>query len=341
MKKLFVLLGAFFLFLLPFRAASQDEFKEWKNADTAAVQKEGSVTGAPATPPPTASFKGEESGSHHQNLRWLAAALFATIIAGVFVRFKILRRSRPFFLLSSVAILGFYHGSCPCPVGGFQEAALFLFGKNGHLPWIWWFAALLPVTYVFGRVWCGWVCQLGALQEMVHLGSRWHFLSSRRSQAVLRTIRTVAFFALLGQLFISGTRWWKDIDPFKAAFNLVATDGLSWVLLGLLLISSVLSFRPFCRTLCPVGFVLGWIARLPGAAVLQAHTGCIGCKVCSKACKNGALHFDNKTVTLLKQECIGCGDCMDACPLQGIRYQNKPTSFEGKVIFSTKKELAS
>jgi len=340
MKQLLFIPVLLFLFLLPGRLLAQDELKAWPSQDTATVMKDNSV--GSTTPSAVASNEVKTPGGHHrEGIFWLAVGLAATIMAGIFVRFKSLRRFRPLFLVASVAIFGFYRGSCPCPVGGFQEAVLFLFGKGSRLEWIAWFLVLLPVTYVFGRVWCGWICQLGALQELVYAGSRWHLLSSKRSQVILRYVRTTALLALVLQLAISGTVWWKTVDPFKAAFNLTASREISWILLGVLLVSSVLSFRPFCRTVCPVGFVLGWISRLPFAAVLQANSNCAGCKICSRACKNGAMHFENKKVTLAKQECIGCGECITDCPVQGIGYRHTNASLNREVIFSAKKEPAA
>lgn len=238
------------------------------------------------------------------------------------------------FLVASVALLGFYRGSCPCPVGGFQEAALAVFGSPSHGEWIWWFAILLPLTYVFGRVWCGWICQLGALQELIHANSNWELLSSARIQTPLRYLRLLLFGALIVQLLMTHTNWWKTIDPFRTAFNLFASQWLGWVLLAALLTSSVFAYRPFCRVFCPVGLVLAWISRIPAATVLQASAGCLGCKRCSTTCKSGAISYENKIVSFEKEACIACGECATACPLRSLDYKKSQPPFAGRVVFN-------
>lgn len=319
MKRIFLLT---LLFLLASGAGflcAQEDFKEWTE-DTvvqsggagARVQEGGETPGVDAP------------GRHHggrgmgENQYWLAGVVLATAVAGVLVRFKRTRTARPFFLVASVAVLGFYRGSCPCPVGGFQEGALFLMGTGGHIGWVWWFVALLPVTYLFGKVWCGWVCHLGALQELVHRPGRFNFLASARAQRVMRFIRIGVLVALVAQLALTRQLWWKEVDPFKTAFNLMATDPLSWILLGVLLVSSVLIHRPFCKTLCPVGLVLGWVSLLPRAAGIGGKAACIGCKACSSACSSHAISWNQKTVMLDRQECIACGECLEACRLNAL-----------------------
>jgi NAD-dependent dihydropyrimidine dehydrogenase PreA subunit len=319
MKRLVFLALLCLLAFWPVLLVAQDEFKEWGGEDTAA-QADGKAPSQAADSP--ATFSSTPAGGQHphrnDNLYWLAATVLLTGAAGVLVRFKGGRAARPFFLVASVAVLGFYRGSCPCPVGGLQEAVLFLMGYGGHAGWVWWFVVLLPLTYFFGKIWCGWVCHLGALQELLHRPGRFNFLASASTQRVMRYIRIGVLFALVAQLALTHKVWWKEVDPFKTAFNLMATNPVSWILLGVLLASSVLLYRPFCKTLCPVGLVLGWVSKLPYAAGIGSRPGCIGCKSCSGTCSSHALTWNHKTVRLDQQECIACGECLDACKLQAL-----------------------
>lgn len=41
---------------------------------------------------------------------------------------------------------------------------------------------------------------------------------------------------------------------------------------------------------------------------------CIGCGFCVKACKTGALTFENGIINFNKNLCKNCGECCDACP---------------------------
>lgn len=342
MKRIVLYILLLLLTLLPATVWAQEEFKEWVEEDTAA-QVQSPTVASPSGAGEEEPFVGQGSGRRaheHANFYWVAAVILFTALAGVLVRFKAGRVARPFFLVASIVVLGFYHGGCPCPVGGFQETMLYIMGYGGRPGWLWWFVALLPLTYFLGKVWCGWVCHLGALQELLYRPGRFHFLASARAQRVMRYIRIAVLVALLAQLGLTHHLWWREVDPFKTAFNLMATNPLSWVLLGVLLVSSVLMYRPFCKTACPVGLVLGWISKIPGAAGVGAKPGCIGCKACSQACHSHALTWDQKTVVLDRQECIACGECLDACPLHGLGMAPREGVTSVQVLSEGKKKEA-
>jgi polyferredoxin len=311
-------------FLQPLILFSQDEFKEWKEdvSTQLTTRIHDTVHSADNKQSDTAKLQvtnsAHQPGKDRSQQYWLWGTLLATILAGVFLRYKATLRVRPFFLVASVAVLGFYRGSCPCPISGLQETLLFFTGEGFHPVRTLWFLALIPVTYFGGRVWCGWICHLGALQELLHFPGKFNFLSSARAQKVMRYIRTIVFVALVIQLVVTNYILWNKIDPFRAAYNLMASHALSWILLWIVLLTSVFIYRPFCKTVCPVGLLLGWISKIPGASAIHSKAGCIGCKACSTACKSHALTFNNKVVTLDQQECIACGECLEACKLKAL-----------------------
>ena len=132
-----------------------------------------------------------------------------------------------------------------------------------------WFLGLLLLTYFFGKVWCGWLCHLGGLQDFLFKVTGWYFLSSQKSQRVLNYIQIGLLATLLVQLLITRSNIYVHYDPFKVAFNLISANTTGYILLVLLLLSSVLIYRPFCRMACPVGLILGWVTLIPGARKLK------------------------------------------------------------------------
>ena len=49
--------------------------------------------------------------------------------------------------------------------------------------------------------------------------------------------------------------------------------------------------------------------------------GCIGCKLCVKACEFDAIHVDNNLAHIDYSKCTNCGKCATVCPVKVIRVQ--------------------
>jgi hypothetical protein len=71
----------------------------------------------------------------------------------VLLRYSWFRRLRPLILLTSLIVLGFFNGGCPCMISSMQNFVLWSFGESVRVHSLFWFLALLPLTYswaVFG-----------------------------------------------------------------------------------------------------------------------------------------------------------------------------------------------
>lgn len=273
-----------------------------------------------------------EHASGHRGFRFALIALAFTVLAGILVRFKPLRKTRTFLLLSSLALLGFWNGGCPCPISSFQNLLLWAMNVDVEIHSLLWFVGLIPITYVFGRVWCGWICHLGAFQEFLHKPNRFSFLQGERAQKTMRVLRYALVAALVVQLFWTKDNQFIHIDPFKVAFNLRSFYLTGWLLLGVLMLSSLYIYRPFCRSACPVGLVLGWVSRLPYASKLGVKEDCRTCKLCTSACSSQAIRVVEKEVDIQQGECLACGSCMDACRRDSIIFHRKDESDVRKKI---------
>ncbi|MCK5846623.1 MAG: 4Fe-4S binding protein [Bacteroidales bacterium] len=268
---------------------------------------------------------------------WAISILFATLIAGIFVRFEATRKIRPIFLLAAVVILGFYRGG-PGIISSFQNTFLFFIGATDKWPAIVLFLGLIPITYFFGKVFCGWTCYLGAIQEFLYIG-KFKILQSEKSQKVMRIIRYIIFIILLAQLTFTEGIEWSKIGPFKVIFNLFSPNITGYILLAVLLLSSLFIHRPFCKMVCPAGLFYGWITKLPGASVLGITDSCAGCKTCSISCQINAITRDDKTSILDNQECIMCGECMSDCKIHSIQPFMKGKTHASKLTLKGIKKL--
>lgn len=284
----------------PYPVWSQEEI-EWGALDEQTV-----VLGEDSNP--------IQPDSRHSGFYYAIGAIAAAALAGVLLRYSWFRRLRLLILLTSLIVLGFFNGGCPCMISSMQNFVLWSFGESVRVHSLFWFLALLPLTYFLGRVWCGWICHLGALQEFLHRSPLSKF-RSRRSQKILRAMRWILFVLLIVQLAITRNNIFIHYDPFKVVFNLFSANHLGWWLVALLLLSSLFIYQPFCQGACPVGLILSWVSRLPGAYKLSTNCKCTDCGVCARHCPTGAIasnrEFDSG-------ECVMCGVCLDCCKKNAI-----------------------
>jgi polyferredoxin len=300
-------------------AGSQDEFSEFS-------QEEGE------TKNDHSSGNSGMSKKEQSKLWWVLGALGMTLITGFLVRRAKTRNLRGLILILSLVVLGFYMGGCPCPIMSLHHAIFAIAGFGFHWSGMIWFLGLILVTYLVGKVWCGWVCHLGALQEFLYLPGKIKVLQSEKAQKIMRWIRIGFLVALIVQILITKSNLFKTIDPFKVAFNLHSSNMAGWILLGLLLVSSYFMYRPFCKTVCPIGLILGWVAKIPGASILAPASGCSGCNVCDTSCDINAITRENKISKIDNQECIGCGNCVGDCRKGNMHFVRNSKNNDSKSV---------
>lgn len=264
------------------------------------------------------------------NMIWVYISITATILAGIMLTFPVTRNFRNFFLLGSVIVFGFYKGGCACPIMGVYELAIWLHGGDAKLHSLYWFMGIVVASYFTGKVYCGWICHLGAIQEYIYLGNRFPVLKRATAQRVLKIMQVTSFVGFITYAFLTKTNLFCKIEPFLVVFNLFSATKTGWILFGILIISTVLIYRPFCRGFCPLGLILGWVSLVPGARKIVKDDTCIGCSSCSEVCGHQAIKrtvVDEEEgiydVKFIPEMCNACGDCMDVCGKDSISFCSK------------------
>lgn len=235
--------------------------------------------------------------------------------------------------LKRVCVPGLNCYSCPgalgaCPIGSLQA----VLGDRNH-----WFSFyvvgfLLFFGAVLGRFVCGWLCPFGLVQDLLHkipFPKKLKSLPGDRVLKYLRYVVLVGFVIILPLTALDvvgqGSPWYcKYICPSGTLFAgipLVASNPalqstLGWIfnwkvaILVVLLLLSVVVYRPFCRYLCPLGAIYGLFNPIAFYRYEVDSEKCVDCGLCARACGFGIRANETPNST----ECIRCGQCIKACP---------------------------
>lgn len=177
-------------------------------------------------------------------------------------------------------------------------------------------AFILPTLVIWGRgAFCGWLCPFGALQEAVAalagpLKIRQRELPPKYDRP-LRLVKYVALIAILGASLFHNALAEKlaDIEPFKTAITLVFVRSWPFVAYAVLLLTlNLVSFKPFCRYLCPLGAGLAVLGRARRFDWIPRRKQCgTPCQLCTVRCRYGAIDRAGK---IDYPECFQCLDCV-------------------------------
>jgi len=234
---------------------------------------------------PHVSTPGPRSAAHlYVDVAVLVAALGLT---AYLVLKKRRRRDLVVVAVFSLLYFGFYRHGCICSVGAIQNVALALFGRDYALPAVAGAFFLLPLLFalLFGRVFCGAVCPLGAAQEVVLIRPlkvpAW--LENGLGTVPYVYLGAAVLFAGTGSAFVI-----CDYDPFVLFFRLAGSTTMLIVGVAVLLLATVVG-RPYCRYLCPYGVLLRVLSPFARWQVRITPADCINCHLCANACPYGAI----------------------------------------------------
>ncbi|MCC6747279.1 MAG: 4Fe-4S dicluster domain-containing protein [Deltaproteobacteria bacterium] len=197
------------------------------------------------------------------------------------------------------------------------------------------------LTLVFGRVFCSFICPLGILNHAVSALPSVFKRSERQKANEWRPLYQLKYYVLLALLVGAalGVLQVGLLDPIALTVRTAAVTLLpglqlagvplyaeqpsylhGWIVGGLfvlLLFSNRLIMRFWCRALCPLGGLLGLVARFSLFRVWRDPKVCLDCHKCNEAC-HGACDPHGK---LRFADCVMCLNCFSACPQSGgMRY---------------------
>ncbi len=188
--------------------------------------------------------------------------------------------------------------------------------------------AIIPITMLIGRFFCGWMCAFGTMGDFLYFISRKLFKSSfRMNEKADKYLKLIKYAVLL---FIILAAWSfqtiniSSLSPWDAFGSLVVFDqlpNLSYIIteltVGFLLLLAIMTGslfieRFFCRYLCPLGAVFAIISRISFLKIKKPNKDCGACKACTRKCSMGIPLYEMNSVDT--GECIRCMNCITVCP---------------------------
>lgn len=226
-----------------------------------------------------------------------------------------------------------------------------------------WSLAVVILTLLAGRAFCGWICPFGSIHHFVGWlmgGSPERRIEGNR----YRRVNTLKYLFAAGLLAaaVAGSLQIGLIDPIALLSRSLTTtvwpamDGqgrwlfvrppvfhLGWVI-GVILVTLIAvnasAPRFFCRVLCPLGATLGFLSRFSLWRIDRDPDKCVDCDLCLRGCEGAA----DPHTQLRKAECYACMNCLDDCDYgalsfafapRGSREVTQPDVSRRRVLFAT------
>ncbi len=220
-----------------------------------------------------------------------------------------------------------------CPFGGLESLYQFIttggFIQRIEASSMIMFAALLILTLIASRGFCGWICPFGSVQEWLGLLGKKIFKKkfnpTGKWDRILRYFKYVLLAGIIGLTWQTGALVFRNYDPFLAFFHLgngITELPWAYAVLGVVLVGSLYIDRFFCKYACPLGAALGIVGKLGLTRIKRDPVDCKSCNLCHTKCP---AHVDFLSVTTIRDaECNQCLDCIAVCPKPNVLMMTGP-----------------
>ncbi|MCK4890391.1 MAG: 4Fe-4S binding protein [Candidatus Aminicenantes bacterium] len=221
----------------------------------------------------------------------------------------------------------FFHSFAmhPSPMCAATKPLLYGFG----IPFIVMLFVIFLLTLIGPKLFCGYVCPVGAMQELIAMLS--DKLKIKRLRTNFRLAHAVRLIVFLLFIFISATAilnivykgqvypksFYDFINPFHGLeFGLEKTFIgyiTHYVPFLLTIIFSFKYYRPFCHFLCPIGLYTNFIEQVSLFRIRFKKDKCTDCNICVKESPCTAIPSILESAEL-RPDCYTCNVCIEVCP---------------------------
>ncbi len=224
----------------------------------------------------------------------------------------------------------------PSPMCAATKSLLYGFG----LPFIVTLAVIFLLTLIGPKLFCGYVCPVGAIQELIAmLTDKLKIKRNRLNFTLAHGIRLGIFILFI---FISATAilyitvegkiyprsFYDYINPFHGLEFGLNDTLLDYVIHYLPFVLTVIFafkyYRPFCHFVCPIGLYAHFLEQIALFRVSFKKAACTDCKTCAQESPCTAIPEIIKE-SMLRPDCFACNVCVDTCPEKALRIGIKKT----------------
>lgn len=222
-----------------------------------------------------------------------------------------------------------------CPFGGLASLYSLIttgtFVHRVHGSALFLLLAVVLVSILAGRFFCGWLCPLGTIGEWVNkigkkLGIKKQWQIPEKVDRKLRLLKYIVLVLVLYLTWTAGSLIYKGWCPWSAFMTIFEpAELIEDVLMGGVLLLGIIGLslfieRFFCKYFCPMGAAIAVFNRLSIIKPVR-KVDCLNCKTCEAVCPSGVRITENER----DLECIRCYQCIDKCPEQGSLRLNFKT----------------
>jgi NapH/MauN family ferredoxin-type protein len=182
-------------------------------------------------------------------------------------------------------------------------------------------------TLFFGRVFCGYFCPLGALQEWIRafgrkIGINKNFEFPKKIDKYLRYVKYFILAIIVYFSFYLGDLVFRNYDPYVALMHFgeeFEEKIFGYGVLVLIILAALFSKNIWCRYFCPLGAFFGIVKKIGFLKIKRNAQLCIDCGVCNVNCP---ANLEIKTADVVRSaDCVSCGKCIGNCPKDSLQYE--------------------
>lgn len=191
-------------------------------------------------------------------------------------------------------------------------------------PWL--FGGIVATSLLMGRVFCGVVCPFGVVSGLL-------FRAPVRKLPVSGVDSRLVYLKYGGvvlslYLMLEAAAMMLGVWPVGGLWSFLILHRGEMVIavmaaVLILLVSSTIVYKPWCRYLCPIGTLLSASNRFSLLSMERDPDECGDCDDCLRGCPFGLHDYSDAT------ECIRCLSCYTACRMGVLQLKLRHSQRDG------------